>query len=135
MECLKTGFMATLDACAHLLSADVATLEQLSVMVRQGITYDSHKLPARLWYLLNVLYRLLERCIAKRYFGYPHGAEQMCPFHRIGLFESPIHIWTEYAALQFVSRGSQTQDVSTTFNKQSFRLTGWSFMVVPRPTN
>lgn len=83
VESLVAILVATLDACAHSLAADVAG-----------------QLPSSLGDLFDIHDRLHERVISQRDFRNPHGAKQMGPFGRIRLLECTVCIGTKYARLR-----------------------------------
>jgi hypothetical protein len=99
VEGLEARLVAALNACSHLLSADVARLQGLVRKSRVRNQAWTYKLPTCLRDLLNVLYWLLKGHIAERDLWDPHGTQQVCPFHSCRLLECTVTIWAEYAAL------------------------------------
>lgn len=83
VESLVAILVATLDAGAHSLAADVAG-----------------QLPSGLGDLFDIHDRLHERVVSQRDFRNPHGAKQMGPFGRIRLLECTVCIGTKYARLR-----------------------------------
>jgi len=81
MECFVASSIATLNAGAHWLAADIAK-----------------QLPTTLRYLLDVHHRLHECVISKVDLWDPHGTKEMSPSIR-GLFKGSFGVWAEYTGL------------------------------------